>query len=189
MNSLKIKLLFTLLFLTLVLNAQITYESTFPNLDFRFPVEIQSAKDGTDRMFVVEQEGRIKVFPRNPNVNLGDLTTFLDITDRVSFANGQEIGLLGLAFHPDFTNNDYLYVYYTTTSATGGNIKIVLSRFTVNSFNTNLADPNSELIIFQFDKNQNNSNHNGGKIAFGPDSYLYLSFGDGGGAFDPQNNA
>ncbi|MDP5157925.1 MAG: PQQ-dependent sugar dehydrogenase [Flaviramulus sp.] len=189
MNSLKIKLLFTLLFLTLVLNAQITYESAFPNLDFRFPVEIQSAKDGTDRMFVVEQEGRIKVFPRNPNVNLGDLTTFLDITDRVSFANGQEIGLLGLAFHPDFTNNDYLYVYYTTTSATGGNIKIVLSRFTVNSFNTNLADPNSELIIFQFDKNQNNSNHNGGKIAFGPDSYLYLSFGDGGGAFDPQNNA
>ncbi|GAA4804302.1 PQQ-dependent sugar dehydrogenase [Litoribaculum gwangyangense] len=183
-------LFFSFLSVTIITSAQITYESAFPNLDFRFPVEMQSAKDGTDRMFVVEQEGRIKVFPRNPNVTLGNLTTFLDITDRVSFANGQEIGLLGLAFHPDFTNNRYIYVFYTTQSPLSQiSVRSVLSRFTVNSGNINLADPNSELIIFQFDKNQNNSNHNGGKIAFGPDGYLYVSFGDGGGGDDPNNNA
>ncbi|GAA4965698.1 PQQ-dependent sugar dehydrogenase [Algibacter aquimarinus] len=190
MNSKKINILYLFLLLCLTINAQITYESAFPNIDFEFPVEIQSPNDGTDRIFVVEQEGRIKVFPRNSSVTSGDVSTFLDITNRVSFGNGQEIGLLGLAFHPDFTNNGFVYVYYTApTTAPGGiDIKMVLSRFTVNNGNINLADSNSELIIFDFDKNIDWSNHNGGKIAFGTDGYLYISIGDGGGGSDPFGN-
>jgi len=183
--------LFTLtLLLPLLANTQITYESAFPNIGFEFPVEIQSPPDGTNRMFVLEQRGRIMVFPNSPSVNTSEVDTFLDITDRVNFVIGQEIGLLGLAFHPNFANNHYVYVYYTgSTSAAGGvSIKIVLSRFTVDNGNINLADSNSELVLLQFDKNQTNNNHNGGKIAFGTDGYLYFSVGDGGGANDPQGN-
>jgi len=170
-------------------NAQITYEPAFPNIDFEFPVEIQSPSDGTDRIFVVEQPGRIKVFPNNPNVISGDVDTFLDITSTVRYSIGQELGLLGLAFHPNYNSNGYIYVYYSADStAPGTTIKMLLSRFSVDTSNNNFVDPNSELIIFQFDKNQNNSNHNGGKISFGPDGYLYISIGDGGGANDPQGN-
>ncbi len=170
-------------------NAQITYQSAFPNIDFEFPVEIQSPLDGTDRMFVVEQPGRIKVFPRDSNVMPSEVSTFLNIITTVSYGIGQELGLLGLAFHPDYSNNGYIYVYYTTDSPLAGiSVRMVLSRFTVSSSDVNQIDPSSELIIFQFDKNQNNSNHNGGKIAFGPDNYLYISIGDGGGADDPQGN-
>lgn len=169
--------------------AQITYEPAFPNIDFEFPVEIQPSVDGSDRMFVVEQPGVIKVFPNDPNVVPANVGTFLDITGPVYYSGGQELGLLGLAFHPDFSSNGYFYVFYSADGvAPGVTNSMVLSRFSVDPNNDNLADPNSELVIFRFDKNQNNSNHNGGKIAFGPDGYLYISFGDGGGANDPQGN-
>lgn len=180
------------LFLTINANAQITFEPAFPNIDFEFTTEIQSPLDGTDRMFVLEQRGFINVFPRDPNVTEAEVNTFLDITDRVGFVDvfGQELGLLGIAFHPEYTSNGYFYVYYTTESPVPDiSVRLVLSRFSVNATNPNLADPDSELILFQFDKNQDTSNHNGGKIAFGPDNYLYISFGDGGGANDPQGNA
>ncbi|WP_298531180.1 PQQ-dependent sugar dehydrogenase [uncultured Algibacter sp.] len=180
---------FIILLFPFLLCAQITYESAFPNIGFHFPVEIQSPLDGTDRMFVLEQSGQIKVFPRSENVTPAEVDTFLDISDRIYFITGQELGLLGLAFHPNYANNGYLYVYYTANSNVPGvSVKIVLSRFTVNSVNPNIADKNTELIIFQFDKNQFNGNHNGGKIAFGPDGYLYASFGDGGGGNDPASN-
>lgn len=181
-----------LMFCVCTLNyAQITYESAFPNIDFEFPVEIQNANDNSDRLFVVEQPGRIKVFPNQSDATSASVTTFLDISDDpVYFINGQEIGLLGLAFHPEFVSNNYFYVYYTTISPSPNVIvRVVLSRFTVSSSDPNLADPNSELVLFEFDKNQLESNHNGGKIAFGPDGYLYISVGDGGGANDPQGNA
>ncbi len=169
-------------------NAQITYEPAFPNVSFQFPVEFMHPGDGTDRMFVVQQSGEIKVFPRNRNVAQSQVTTFIDLSSKVSFAAGLELGLLGLAFHPDFQNNGYFYTYYTSTGS-GTNPRMILSRFSVSATNPNVADLNSEEIIFQFDKNQNNSNHNGGKIAFGPDGYLYISIGDGGGGNDPQRNA
>ncbi|EZH74674.1 hypothetical protein ATO12_12975 [Aquimarina atlantica] len=179
-----------LLFICDYTHSQITYKSIFPNIDFEFPVEIQCINSGTDRMFIVEQKGQIKVFPKNENVTSSQVKTFLNITDRVQFSNGQELGLLGLAFHPNYNSNGYFYVYYTKDSPVSGiSTRMVLSRFSVRADNPNLADPNSELVLFQFDKNQDNSNHNGGKIGFGPDSYLYISFGDGGGANDPKLNA
>ena len=185
----KICVIFFTLFSYVHIRAQITYEAAFPAVKFEYAVELQNANDGTNRMFVLEQKGLVKVFTLDGNVNASDVGTFLDITDRVSFSDGQEIGLLGLAFHPNYSTNGYFYVYYTTSSPLPNiSTRAVLSRFTVSSSDMNIANKSSELILFQFDKNQNNSNHNGGKIAFGPDEYLYISFGDGGGANDPEGN-
>ena len=172
----------------LVAQESITYETAFPELRFEFPTEIQHADDGTDRLFVVEQAGKIKVFPNNPETS--SLETFLDITDIVSFSSGQEIGLLGLAFHPRFTDNRYFYIYHTRRSQVSNvGVELVLARYQVSAQNPNRADPSSRLEILSFDKNQPESNHNGGKIAFGPDGYLYVSLGDGGGGGDPKRNA
>ena len=167
------------------LNAQVTYEEAFPNLNFEFPTEIQPSNDGTNRLFVVEQPGVIKVFPNQSTVRSSDVSTFLDISSSVSYSVGQEIGLLGLAFHPNYNQNGYLFVYYVDR---GANFQMVVARYQVSTANTNIANPNSETVLFRFEKNQSNSNHNGGKIAFGPDGYLYVSIGDGGGGGDPSGN-
>jgi len=165
--------------------AQITYENAFPNLTFQLPVEIQNTGvPGDDRLFVVEQEGRIKVFDNNSNATSSN--TFLDITNEVDYNAGQEKGLLGLAFHPDYEQNGYFYVYLTDIS--NGLVEIVVKRFEVSSANPNLANAASGCEVIAFVKNQSNSNHNGGKITFGPDGYLYASVGDGGGGGDPQDN-
>ena len=142
---------------------------------FSSPLEIKHA--GDDRLFVVEQPGRIKIlYP-----DTGDVlaTPFLNITSKVT--SGGERGLLGLAFHPDYDNNGYFYVYYTNTS---GNTQI--SRFSVDDSDPDIADPNSELQMLSF--NQPFGNHNGGHIAFGPDGMLYIASGDGGSGGDPQDN-
>ena len=179
--------LFALLFFPKTIWSQITYEEAFPNLTFNFPLEIVNAEDGLDRIFILEQPGKIKVFPNKENVNQEEVTTFLDLTNEVAFSSGQEIGLLGLAFHPKFKENKKLFVYYTVFDGTG-RINMVLDEFVTTTENSNVVDYNSKKTIFKFKKNQNNSNHNGGKIAFGPDSYLYVSIGDGGGGGDPQRN-
>ncbi len=167
---------------------EISYEDAFPNLAFEFPVEVQEPGDGSDRLFVVEQTGRIKVFANDRGAESAE--TVLDVTDIVSFSPGQEIGLLGLAFHPNFSENRYFYVYHTRQSDVSGvSVELVCARYTMSASNPNRAEPASRLDIFSFDKNQNNSNHNGGKIAFGPDGYLYASLGDGGGGGDPNRNA
>ncbi|HAS47621.1 MAG TPA: hypothetical protein DCS93_44500 [Microscillaceae bacterium] len=166
--------------------AQVTYERAFPNLDFALPVEIQDANDGSNRLFVVEQEGRIAVFPNSNNVIEAQVSTFLQIN--VGNVAGEELGLLGLAFHPDFQANRYCYIYYVIDQG-GGVITVFLDRYTVRANDPNSVDPSSQLNIFRYNKNQPETNHNGGKIAFGPDGYLYVSIGDGGGAGDPQRNA
>ena len=93
-------------------NAQFTIENAFPNLTFSSPVFLTNAGDGSNRIFVVEQSGKIKVFQNSSSVQTQQ--TFLDIEDRVSA--GGEMGLLGLAFHPDFENNGYFYVNYTKSN-------------------------------------------------------------------------
>ncbi len=159
--------------------SQITLQQAFPNLTFTSPVDLQHAGDGTDRLFVVEQAGKIKVFQNQGNVTV--VKTFLDITDRV--ASGGEMGLLGLAFHPDYENNGYFYVDYTTNTPQR---RTVIGRYRVTT-DPDSADKNSELEILT--QNQPYTNHNGGQVAFGPDGNLYIAFGDGGSAGDPQNNA
>tara|TARA_R110002020_G_scaffold137556_3_gene306891 strand:- start:1425 stop:2795 length:1371 start_codon:yes stop_codon:yes gene_type:complete len=137
---------------------------------FDSPLSLQHA--GDDRLFIVEKGGKIKIVQADGTVNT---TPFLDISGIIS-TNGER-GLLGLAFHPDYSNNGYFYVNYTNTS---GNTQI--SRFSVDSSNPDLADPSSELFLLGY--NQPASNHNGGNLAFGPDGYLYIASGDGGANAD-----
>ncbi len=160
------------------IKAQYTLQEAFPNLSFVNPVDLQYAPDGTDRIFVVEQPGIIKVFENNGNTTT--VKTFLDITDRVT--SGGETGLLGLAFHPDFASNGYFYVDYTTPNP----LRTHVSRFQVTS-NPDSADNSSELVLLEIA--QPFSNHNGGRVSFGPDGYLYVGMGDGGSGGDPNDNA
>ena len=163
----------------------ISYQNAFPNLSFNFPVEIQSSVDGTNRMFVLEQSGRIKVFPNSNIVTTDEQSVFLDISSSVAYSAGQEVGLLGMAFHPNYITNGYVFVYYIDSTS---NYRINIVRYKVSDTNPNALDTSSATSIAQFTKNQSDSNHNGGKIAFGPDGFLYISIGDGGGGGDPQGN-
>lgn len=143
------------------------------------PVAITHAGDGSGRVFIVEQRGRIYIL----DGELGE-TPFLNIEDRVmspASGGGNEQGLLGLAFPPGYADKGYFYVYYTLLS--GDN---VLARFSLAS-NPNQADPGSEEQILVLPHPQYR-NHNGGQIAFGPDGYLYIGTGDGGGGGDPLGN-
>jgi len=151
----------------------------FPNLSFSSPVCLTYAPDGTDRIFVVEVAGRIRVFPNSAGA--ATTTTFLDISGRVR--SGGEEGLLGLAFDPDYASNGYFYVQYTSSVPQRRN---VLSRFTVSATDPDVADALSEVELLGVD--QPAGNHNGGMVAFGPDDMLYASFGDGGGAGDTYDN-
>lgn len=159
--------------------AQIKVEVAFPNLSFVRPVDLQHPADGSNRLFVVEQRGVISVFENDPKV--ATKTIFLDIQDRVNDL-GNEEGLLGLAFHPDYASKGQLYVNYTASNPR----RTVIARYTVSATNPNIADKNSELVILEID--QPFSNHNGGQIVFGPDGYLYIGMGDGGSAGDPFGN-
>jgi glucose/arabinose dehydrogenase len=139
------------------------------------PVQMTHAGDGSGRLFVVEQAGRIRL------IDDGELvaTPFLDISDRVSCCG--ERGLLGLAFPPGYSSKGYFYVNYTGASG-----DTVVARFLVTG-DPSAADAGSEEVILTID--QPYSNHNGGQLAFGPDGYLYIGTGDGGSGGDPQNNA
>ncbi|MCH7879174.1 MAG: PQQ-dependent sugar dehydrogenase, partial [candidate division Zixibacteria bacterium] len=149
---------------------------------FSNPVLVTHAPNDSNRIFVVEQVGRIK------QVDLNTLTVsvFLDITSRV--ITGGERGLLGLAFHPDYQTNGQFYVNYSGAGVPFG--RTVISRFNVSA-NPNIADASSEFVILTV--NQPEANHNGGMIAFGPnDGFLYIGMGDGGGAGDlhgPKGNS
>lgn len=141
---------------------------------FNVPVDIAHA--GDDRLFVVEKRGVVKIVQPDGSILP---TPFLDIRDRVN-AVANERGLLGLAFHPDYINNGYFFVNYTNNS---GDTRV--ARFSRSANFPNLADASSEKIILTVDQPQ--SNHNGGDLAFGPDNYLYIGLGDGGGAGDTGN--
>lgn len=160
------------------INAQYQLINAFPKMNFLQPLDLQHPPDGTDRLFVVTQPGVIYYFANDSSVQKP--TVFLNIQDKVR--SGGEMGLLGMAFHPDFKNNGYFYINYTT----GDPLKSVIARYTVIP-NADSADRNSELVILEVD--QPYQNHNAGQLAFGPDGYLYIGFGDGGSGGDPHNNA
>jgi glucose/arabinose dehydrogenase len=140
------------------------------------PVFVTNAGDGTNRLFVVEQGGTIRVAQPGATTS----TLFLDIDARVQ--SGGEEGLLGLAFHPYYENNGRFFVYYTNNS---GDEQV--AEYHVSAANPNMAD-NTEIPILTI-PHPGQANHNGGTIAFGPDGYLYIAPGDGGGGNDLPNNA
>ena len=157
----------------------IIIEPAFPNLSFNRPVDLQHSGDQNNKLFVVEQAGIISVFDNNNSVS--EKTVFLDIQSRVDDRFNEE-GLLGLAFHPSFSENGYFFVNYTASNAD----RTVISRFQISSDSQNKADPDSEFILLEYE--QPYANHNGGQVSFGPDGYLYIAVGDGGSANDPHNN-
>jgi len=145
------------------------------------PVHIANAGDGSDRLFIVEQAGRVRIFK-------GSLwaADFLDIRGRVRAPGnnngGSEEGLLSVAFPPNFAARRYFYVYYTNRN--GDN---QVSRFHLTA-NPDIADPSSEELILYIN-HPTYGNHNGGQLAFGPDGKLYIATGDGGSGGDPPGNA
>jgi len=163
--------------------------NAFPGLTFAHPVCLVSPPADTQRLFVCEQAGVLRVIP-NVTATTPTQSVFLNLaallTGRGETLNGSgEEGLLGLAFHPNYAVNRYFYVFYSVTRA-GAKYQRV-SRFTTQFGNANAADTGSErVLIEQFDEA---SNHNGGCLAFGPDGYLYISVGDEGGGNDNYNNS
>ncbi|MFB3908041.1 MAG: PQQ-dependent sugar dehydrogenase [Candidatus Eisenbacteria bacterium] len=149
------------------------------------PVTAVSPDDGSGRLFVVDQIGLIRIIDRNGTLQSDP---FLDVRDRLVDLQGSydERGLLALAFHPDYRNNGRFFVKYSEPLRQGApeewDHTLVIAEFRVDPSDPNRADPNSEQKIMEVDKPQ--SNHNGGAIAFGPDGYLYITLGDGGGAND-----
>ena len=142
------------------------------------PLFVGHAGDGTNRLFIVQQGGIIKVFQPGPPPSTP--TVFLDIHTKV--VAGGEQGLLGLAFHPQYEVNGRFFVYYTRV----GDGTLVLAEYRVSS-DPNVASPTET--VFLTIPHPTNTNHNGGMLAFGPDGYLYIGVGDGGSSNDPPNNA
>ena len=141
------------------------------------PVAITHAPDGTDRLFVVERAGRIRVLDARRRVLA---TPYLDIAARVQA--GGERGLFSVAFHPRFRRNGRFFVAYTDLQ---GDLRV--SRFSADP-HANRATAGSERVLLDI-AHRRFANHNGGQLAFGPDGYLYVATGDGGGAGDPAGNA
>jgi glucose/arabinose dehydrogenase len=156
------------------------FVDAFPHLSFSKALFLTDCGDGTDRIFVVEQTGGIRVFQNDPAT--ASSTLFLDLSGRISSSNGEQ-GLLGLTFHPNYAQNGFFYVNYTAPNP----LRTVIARYKVMANNPNVADPASEFIIIEIP--QPYANHNGGMLAFGPDGYLYIGMGDGGSGGDPDNNA
>ncbi len=169
-------LLFGLIGIISLSNAQPQLDVELLSSGFNSPVGLVNA--GDERLFVIEQRGHVQILDQE---GIKAETPFLDLSDVVS-QSGFETGLLGLAFHPAYSETGYFYVNYTreTDGAT------VVSRFSVDTDNPDQADRESEVQMFTVE--QPYSNHNGGQLLFGPDGYLYIALGDGGDAGDPHDN-
>lgn len=148
------------------------------------PVALVTPPGGDRRLFIVEQAGRISVIT---NLSAPTRTVFLNLAGQT--VSGGEQGMLGLAFHPRYSENGRFFVFRTARTGPSG-VRVlhdVLSEFRVSATNPNFADPASEIPLFrQIDEA---SNHNGGDLHFGPDGYLYVSLGDEGGGDDAYGNS
>ncbi len=159
--------------------------NAFPGLFFEDALAIATPPGRTNQIFVVERRGRISYVP-DINAATPQRLVFLDITNQVSFDDTVEgeRGLLGLAFHPGFETNGYFYVYYV---APGGSPYIDrLARFTADPV-TLTVNTNTQVRLF--DVVDEEFNHNGGDLHFGPDGYLYIGMGDEGGQYNARQNA
>lgn len=164
--------------------AQYVLQDAFPTLSFNSITECQTAPTPENKLYVVSQKGQIYVL--DLSTNPPTQKTFIDLSSRVSpSSSGSEVGLLGLAFHPSYATNRYFYVDFTNTPS-GGSLTSYIARYEVSPTNPDSALRSTETIFLT--QTQPFSNHNGGKIAFGPDGYLYIAFGDGGSGGDPNGN-
>ena len=142
------------------------------------PEGLVNAGDGSGRLFIIEQGGLIRVLKDGKLLSV----PFLDLSTKVSCCGEQ--GLLGLAFHPKYVENGYLYVDYT--EKVNNQLYTVVSRYSVSVTDPDQADPSSEMRLLHIE--QPFQNHNGGELQFGPEGYLYIGMGDGGSAGDPLGN-
>jgi len=160
-------------------------QPAFPNLTFNQPVAMVQAPNSSDRWYVAEKPGRLMSFANNATT--AQTTPFIDLTAQVD--DRSEGGLLGVAFHPDYATNGYVFLSYTTSdvpsNSSSANFRSVIARFTANGSRTAL-DASSELVLMTVA--QPYDNHDGGNIAFGPDGFLYIGFGDGGSGGDPEGH-
>ncbi|MEF8847740.1 MAG: PQQ-dependent sugar dehydrogenase [Candidatus Thermoplasmatota archaeon] len=148
---------------------------------FTSPIAMDYPNDDSNRLFIADQTGKIFIIKNNELLS----QPFMDISDKIVDLdpNYDERGLLGLAFHPDYKDNGRFFLYYSApTEKQGINHESILSEFKVSNNNPDIADENSEKIIMKIDEPE--ANHNGGQLKFGPDNYLYIAVGDGGGAGD-----
>ena len=154
----------------------------FPELRIARPIVVTHANDGSNRLFVASQIGKIYCFENKADVSEPNL--YLDIEESVRHIDKEnEEGLLGFAIHPDYKKNGQFFLFYTTTDEPHVS---VISRFNVSSTDPSKADPDSEVELMRIP--QPFWNHNGGTLAFGHDGYLYIALGDGGKANDPFKN-
>ena len=145
------------------------------------PLAVRHADDGSNRLFVVQRSGTIVIY--EPGTGILP-SPFLNITAQVDTTF--EGGLLGLAFHPDYATNGYFYVNYTRDGTGGDSLETVIERFEVSAGDANDADEASGFEIITI--GQPAANHNGGDLHFGPDGYLYIGMGDGGGSSATSQN-
>ena len=158
---------------------QLSVERVFPALTFSAPVAMLQAPNDTSRWFVVEQGGVVRVLQNVPAVAATTTPDFIDISGQVTFSG--EAGLLGMAFHPNFPADQRVYLFYSQTAS--GNLMSLLAEFQTKDGGLTL-DPSSKKILITLPKPNNEGNHNGGNLAFGPDGFLYAGIGDGGGGND-----
>jgi glucose/arabinose dehydrogenase len=171
---------------------KITLARVLPKLQDERPVWMSEAPDGSQRLFVVYQTGKILIVKKNSDG--ADAQEFFNIESRKPKAdNENECGLLSLAFHPGFATNKLFYIYYNQRNPSDANskplnfpIRTVISEFKVSADDADRADLKSERSVLEVP--QPFGNHKGGQIGFGPDGFLYLGLGDGGAADDPLNN-
>lgn len=154
------------------------FDDAFPNLTFNQAIDIQNAGDGSNRLFVAELPGVIQAVDNDPSTPTASV--FLDIQDRV--LSNDRFGFLGFVFHPDYANNGTFFVHYTAANPN----RSVIARYQVSATNPTEADRDSEVVLLEV--NQPHKFHNGGQLAFGPDGYLYIMFGDGGPGRDPSGH-
>ena len=158
---------------------RIALQPAFSALPLDRPVWMEETPDGSQRFFILEQQGRIVVVRKGGDGH--DAQEFLNIVNRKPFVDNEE-GLLGFACHPQFSTNRLFYIYYSQHNPR----RSVVSEFKVSSTDSNKADLTTERILMEIP--QPYWNHNGGQLSFGPDGFLYIALGDGGAANDPHNN-
>lgn len=162
----------------------LAFEDPFPSwnsIGLFQPIFMTYPPDGTNRLFFAERRGLVVTIPNQPDVRRGDLEVMLEIESRVDSSNAEE-GLLGMAVHPQFTENPYVYLHYTVEDGDCSQYArcAQIVRFQIDPQDPNRLLPNSDYVVLEIERPGQNEFHNGGMIAFGGDGFLYISVGDQG---------